>query len=1191
MLFLTVKSTKSEHGKLLSKFLKYDDLSAPSIEAFNLWLRRILPLQIANRHIRVKYADAQGAIHEGSLVFTKVDYTQPKYKPLEAVNRGLSYDTDIYADIGFLPEKGKQADIKPLGSRHIATIPVMLGSYLCHTAGKDDTQILQMGLCPADREGHFIVKGGLEKVTQGQEKLRMNRVFIWRTDKKKTETLGGPQKLISQGHYAARMTCQTTTGSIVVVLREGKIRNLRLSLPFLGKDDKGNNRSIGVVQAFRVLGGLLDQAEITRGSPVTPETSYMSMSNIRNIILRFCDQKPLSQRQISIEFEASALRGDQKAPVDVRRHAGESDLAYVKRVQDAAIAYVAKKMRLRGPDQGLPLDLQAREILTGLTTELFPQIHPYDIRRKYLQLALMASQLFEVMIDVRAPDNRDGYDNKRWVLGAEMMRQLFARSFQIFTTKIEDLIAKNNYTPANALTAFSNSNHQNIITDCFISSFVTANWGCKGSTQKETVTDLLKRDNITAVLSQERRGNTPTSRKAKQTSIREIQITQLHIICPAETPEGEALGLVKNPAITEYTSVEREELPLRQSMGNRIRPDSDLVNGFDTKCLINGILEGWCQGNELRAYLVDKRRRGELSRDICIALTHDHILHIHTDTSRVLAPYLIVESGELVIAKKDLWNADMLTLLNTGCVEYLDVFEAESMKMKLARSLWDIETLNRRIREAEENLRNVETQLVEVQHGHTILTPIRKLDPTTNTEAIVNVPLTEDQAKEFVKQAGDILVNLNKEKNWTHCELDPTAIFGIAANIIPLANHDPSARITYQAGMAKQALGIPNANYPLRFDTTMKILCFPTRPIAEPELNSFSHLNEMPTGENVVVAIMMIEGYNQEDGIAISEGYLQRGGMRMMKTSTKKAMLRSTDGFIEDFGRPPLREGEPAGRYLNIRSDVTDPYKGLPQIGSRLKTGDCVIGKITYNKKEGTKQNTSTFVGLSEEGGIVERVLRTEIETGKTRSLSAKVKIREVRTPIEGDKFASRHSQKGVCGLVIANDELPFVATGPSAGITPDFIINPHCITGDTMITFANGLALPISAMTQAGYTVFGWDQNRKGLIPSQQYAFEPKGEREIVKLTFEDGRTIKCTPEHKFLTKRGDEYEWIEARSLQPLGNWDGQQWRQLDKDNRHLATSVVMGLQGVPDIISLQDIRLEQEWSNWANFTCELR
>ncbi len=515
-----------------------------------------------------------------------------------------------------------------------------------------------------------------------------------------------------------------------------------------------------------------------------------------------------------------------------------------------------------------------------------------------------------------------------------------------------------------------------IITSRIKHALATGNWR-RG---RVGMTQLLDRTNTLSTLSHLRRLQSPLSRSQPNFEARDLHSTHWGRLCPNETPEGANCGLVKNLALMASVSVGSDAEKVKRTlefMGvTRAKDADERLRHEGTKIFVEGYLLGY---TETPDELVDTIRDMRRRGEI----NGEVNISLYKNYNEI---YVNADEGR--IRRPLIVVQDGRPLLK----------QRHSRNLRAGRWQWsDL-----------------------VREG-----VIEYLDADEEENAYVAVTPEE----------------LTEEH--THLEVCPYTILGVGAAIIPYAEHNQSPRNTYQAAMSKQASGVYALNYKDRTDTRGHLLHYPQKPLIATKPMEVIGYNERPAGQNYVIAVLSSNGYNMEDAIIFNESSVQRGlghssFLRIYKAECKQYLGGSKDRLsIPEAG---IRGYHGAEAYRLLEDD------GLVAQEVQVKGGDILIGKTSpprfMEEYRGFEvrgpQLRDTSVGVRPtEVGVVDTVFITKDIEG---SQLIKVKVRSHRVPELGDKFVSRHGQKGVIGLLIPQEDMPF----STSGTVPDIMINPH---------------------------------------------------------------------------------------------------------------------------------------------------
>jgi DNA-directed RNA polymerase II subunit RPB2 len=876
--------------------------------------------------------------------------------PQEAKLRNFTYASTMTVDLQleYVVRNTQNMDnptifTKTLPKINIGKMPIMLKSSICILSQQDILNKNNNEECKMDCGGYFIIKGS-EKTVLGQERAAENKIYVF-DGKNSTkweyiaEIKSVPDfKCISPKQVEVMISCKNNGFGKCIYVNIPRIKQpIELFVLF---------RAIGVITDKEICEYITLDIDNEKHAPIL---NYLTASVI--------DAEKYTTYESALKHITSYASYN---PINMDKETGNK-----------------KKTEFT-------LDI--------LNNDLFP--HCKTKKQKTYFLGYMVNRLLQTTLGWSKVDDRDSYLNKRIELTGTLLNNLFRNYFNKLVKEMQKQVVKeiNNGSWKSSQDYESIINMTNIykimksatIENGINRALSTGDFSIKqANSTKVGVAQVLNRLTYPSGLSHLRRINTPLEKSGELIAPRKLHNTTWGFLCPAETPEGQSIGIVKNISYMAHITTPTNSSPLYEY----ILPFIDKVDDYSPKDLdgkvkvfINGSWQGVTDKPiELYRYLKDQKYKGIINIYTSISFNYQTLeIRVCNDGGRLTRPLLKIKDNKVMItneiidrlvSKEISWN-DLLTncVLDESVIEYIDPDE--------------------------QNLSMI-----------------------------------------AMKCKNDYLQPSHLSYNYTHCEIHPSTIFGVVASCVPFPDHNQAPRNTYQCAMGKQAMGIYATNYDKRMDKTAYVLNYPSRPLVDTRIMNFIKLNELPSGCQIHVAIMTHTGYNQEDSVLINKGSIDRGLFMATIYHTEKDEDKNIirDEIIRCKPDPSKTKGIKFGNYDKLNSDGFMPENTL------VENRDVIIAK-TVPIKENRNDPTKTIKYEDQS-----RTFRTNEECYIDKNFTgrngdgynfAKVRIRALRKPNYGDKFSSRHGQKGTVGNIIPEADMPFLKNG----LKPDIIINPHAI-------------------------------------------------------------------------------------------------------------------------------------------------
>ena len=837
--------------------------------------------------------------------------------PMEAKVRNFTYASNMTVDvrIEYIVRDTESMDQprsihKLLPKISIGKMPIMVKSSICVLTQNSHINPVSVGECAFDHGGYFIIKGS-EKTVLQQERAAQNIVYcydgknasrcIWYAEIKSVPD----HKCISPKQVEIEIASKNN----------GYGHPMKVVVPRV-------REAVDLFTLFRALGVNSDK-EIC---------SYILLD-------------------VASEKHADLLKYLNASVVEANKAMTREDAL------KCIITYVAYTPMNMDKETG---SKKKRDFaLEVLNNDLFPHCH--TLKQKLYFLGHMTNRLIQTALGWIPASDRDSYINKRIDMTGTLLNNLFRNYFN----KLVKEMQKNVIKEVNSGSWKSSDDYESIINAANVCKFIksttietginralsTGDFSIKHSnSSKVGVAQVLNRLTNAATLSHMRRVNTPIDKSGELIAPRKLHGTTFGYLCPAETPEGQSIGLVKNISQLTHLTISTNSSSLYTYVAPHIKSLDEIapIEAFNkVKVFVNGCWVGVTDlPQELYLEMKDKKYKGIINIYTSIVFDYKMMeIRICNDGGRMTRPLLRVANGRAVITQ------EIIDGLSQGDVSWNDLLT----NCKLDKSV------------------------------------VEYIDPDEQNYAMIAL-----RAKKSYVQ------NEHRTK-YTHCEIHPSTIFGVLASCIPFPEHNQAPRNTYQSAQGKQAMGIYATNFDQRFDKTAYVLTYPSRPLVDTRLMNWLDLVKIPSGQQIHVAIMSHTGYNQEDSVLINRGSIDRGMFLTTIYHTEKDEDKNITRFVSRCKPDPARtKGIKYGNYDSIGSD------GFIAENSLIKDRDVIMAKVVHikeNRNDPTKvikfEDQSKCYRTSEETYVDKNYVGRNGEGYNT----AKVRARIFRKPVFGDKF------------------------------------------------------------------------------------------------------------------------------------------------------------------------------------------
>ncbi len=951
--------------------------------------------------------------------------------PNEARLRNLTYAAPILADIEIElkvrdPPGGttvKEVAVQPIRDFRILNMPIMLHSKYCILHNKPQTLLQQMGECPQDPGGYFIIDGS-EKVLITSQEQSFNT--LWVKEQPADEACqfyaniaclnAVTREVRTVSFYWTREKIQSKL-DIGDVPDSYKQAVLEVSIPEVLKP-------IPIFVLFRALGVETDKEILEAifsdlNSPEAEELGELLLPSL-NAAMPFLD------KYTAIQYIKMLTKTMNENTV--------LDVLYNKLFCHVKYAVLRRNADGKFVDESGTI-LEKRDIEQFVKDEQSSRV---------AFLAECVRKMLRVVKGYEQPASRDDTRNQRLLTSGFLCQQLFQHAYKEYVRSVKMAIDttyaynEQSYSGENFKAIFDAGSRNTIFAALFLTNQMLkgfkGRWQIGVSKESEGVLQELSRLSYLDFISHLRRAVLDFDTGLKLTGPRRLHTSQYGYFCTSETPSGANIGIVKNLSIT--TAVSVSMLPEKlirwlYTKGNvfKLYTLSPKARQILVPVYVNHSIIGYCGGdssqlsleivNALFFVLRCMKRSGYLPP--LTSITFDRFerkLSIFTDEGRPCRPLIhCPEPGKLPEFKR------------------FGTVQESRLEMKSWRDL-------------------VIGTFPELKHrdedigiySRVFIDPL-DADQTAGLSKYVQYfksNLDHLGTIEYVdpfEQNMALIANFPKQiqRQTTHMEVHPSAILGLLGNCIPYPNHNQSPRNQLSASQSKQGLSLYATNWQNRFDNTANVLCYGEAPLVRTLYQDYFGDGKMPYGQNVILAIGTYGGYNQEDGIIMNRDALDRGQFRSInyrsyetREEEEDPMTRTSYTIAHPAKIPSWLDLKPGLDYGKL-----DPETGIIREGEYVTADTVLVARYSFTR--GGQPKDASLTPQVFTTGLVEKVVVLTNNVGKRL---VKIRVVQDRVPELGDKFSNRHGQKGTLNVAYRGHDMPRTADG----IVPDMIMNPSAI-------------------------------------------------------------------------------------------------------------------------------------------------